>query len=1095
MAWAQTPAPEQPESAKAPPLTAEQKAKLHERDQLRGKIKELQANGKLADAAGLLLKQIALEEAIFGEAHEETARSLNELGSLYYHLGRYADAEPVYRRSLKTYEARLGKEQPAVAMVLSNLALLYKETGRFDDAEPLFRRSLKIYEARLGEDHVGTAAALNNLALLYKDTGRYADAEPLFRRSLKTFEARLGKDHPHVAQSLNNLAELYRDLGRHADAEPLCQRSVKIREARLGMDHPEVAVSLNTLASLYLDMGRYAEAEPLFQRSLRIVEARLGKDHPYVGVSLHNLASLYRDMGRHADAEPLYRRSLKIYEARLGQDHPNVAISLNNLAILYREMDRDADAEPLFRRSLKIYEARLGQDHPNVAKSLNNLAELYRDMGRHADAEPLYQRSLKIAAARLGKDHPNVATTLNNLALLYQEMGRYADAEPLYQRSLKIYEAQMGQDHLGVATALNNLAYLYRDMSRHADAAPLYQRALRVVADHLDKTGGFLPERQLLALVHKNRFFLDNYLSLAPAAAADAYAWVSAWKGQAFLHERQLQLARRLHQAGDQKTAALYRRLEDTSRQLATLALAEPAPGKTRSPEELNQRHARLHELSQDVEALKQDLARRSQVFRRGSATGRLTPARLAAALPSNGILVDFLEYRHSSPPKAGKGPRQFERRLLAFVVRPDGTIDRVDLGNVAPISTAIDEWRKSFGRSAAGRQSAGLLRRLVWAPLEGKLQGAALVLVSPDGPLGRFPLAALPGKKPGTYLIEDCALTVLPVPRLLPQLLAADPVKDAEPSLLAVGGVDYDEAELGKAGELVSSRKAARAGDLQAWPALPNTLGEVLVAQRHFQRRYRAGRVVVLDGKEATEAAFRKEAPQHRYVHLATHGFFAPPKLRSALRPPMGKDRAAELFGDRGVAGYHPGLLSGLVLAGANRPAPAGQDDGILTAVEVAVLDLGQVELAVLSACETGLGESAGGEGLLGLQRAFQVAGARSVVASLWQVDDRATRALMERFYDNLWNKKLSKLEGLRQAQLWMLPRAERASAGWTLTRRSRRQPSCACRPTTGPPSFCPATGARGACGRRHCRPKSSLSLTWRTSPCLCPAPLAAAL
>jgi CHAT domain-containing protein len=153
---------------------------------------------------------------------------------------------------------------------------------------------------------------------------------------------------------------------------------------------------------------------------------------------------------------------------------------------------------------------------------------------------------------------------------------------------------------------------------------------------------------------------------------------------------------------------------------------------------------------------------------------------------------------------------------------------------------------------------------------------------------------------------------------------------------------------------------------------------------------------------------------------------------VRSALAPAAaGKNGPAahdlqgpDLFGRRGISGFHPGLLSGLALAGANRPAAMDTDDGILTALEVAELDLSGVELASLSACETGLGETAGGEGLLGLQRAFQTAGARSVVASLWQVDDEATRQLMVRFYENLWRAKepLGKLAALREAQMWML-------------------------------------------------------------------------
>ena len=147
-------------------------------------------------------------------------------------------------------------------------------------------------------------------------------------------------------------------------------------------------------------------------------------------------------------------------------------------------------------------------------------------------------------------------------------------------------------------------------------------------------------------------------------------------------------------------------------------------------------------------------------------------------------------------------------------------------------------------------------------------------------------------------------------------------------------------------------------------------------------------------------------------------------------MRGPAGPGpQAIDPFGGRGVVGFHPGLLSGLALAGANRKPEPGQDDGILTALEVAELNLSGVEMVVLSACETGLGQAAGGEGLLGLQRAFQVAGAHAVVATLWNVNDEKARSLMARFYENLWSKQMGKLEALREAQLAML-RGERERA-----------------------------------------------------------------
>ena len=399
-----------------------------------------------------------------------------------------------------------------------------------------------------------------------------------------------------------------------------------------------------------------------------------------------------------------------------------------------------------------------------------------------------------------------------------------------------------------------------------------------------------------------------------------------------------------------------------------------------------------------------------------------------------------MLEYTHSSPPPERKGKLKFERRLIAFVVRPDRPIARVELGPLAPIRAAIDAWRPILRREQPAPQDepggpAARLRRLVWSPLEEHLAGVATVLVSPDGALGLVPLEALPGKAAGSYLIEDYTIALVPVPRMFGAdgAVAAEGPKPATaqaeaPSLLLVGDVDYG-GDPGVAPTMVASRSAAVGTRAGFEPKFERRDGNA----RRGLGDSRLVRGAISRAPEPTTscaAARRPRRPCARWpgniaiLHLATHGYFAPPELRSALGP---SDPAArpgtDLFGARGVAGFHPGLLSGLALAGANvRPTPLGKDDGILTALEVAELDLAKVELAVLSACETGLGEVAGGEGLLGLQRAFQVAGARSVVASLWKVPDIQTQNLMARFYENLWRKGLPPRAALRAAQLEML-------------------------------------------------------------------------
>jgi len=306
-------------------------------------------------------------------------------------------------------------------------------------------------------------------------------------------------------------------------------------------------------------------------------------------------------------------------------------------------------------------------------------------------------------------------------------------------------------------------------------------------------------------------------------------------------------------------------------------------------------------------------------------------------------------------------------------------------------------------------------------------------------------PLTALPGKAAGSYLIEEYTIALVPVPRMFGAdgVVAAVGPKSAlaqaeAPSLLLVGDVDYG-GDPGAVSDRGASRAAAvgtRAGPLLPnFPRLPGTGDEIAAVGRYFKHRFRGAQADELSGDLATEAAVHEAASKHRFLHLATHGYFAPAELRSALGPSDPAARArpgTDFFGAGGVAGFHPGLLSGLALAGANvRPTPPGKDDGILTALEVAALDLSRCELAVLSACETGLGAVAGGEGLLGLQRAFQVAGTKSVVATLWNVGDEPTRALMSRFYENLWRHGQPAHGALREAQLYMLREGLRRGVG----------------------------------------------------------------
>ncbi len=835
----------------------------------------------------------------------------------------------------------------------------------------------------LGQDHPDYATVLNNLAELYQASGNHARAEPMLRESLAITKQALGTDHPDYATSLNNLAGLYDLMGDYARAEPMFREALAIRKEALGADHPAYAAGLNNLAGLYREMGDFVRAEPMHREALAIKKNALGADHPGYAAGLNNLALLYGTMGDYARAEPMLREALAIRKKALGADHPDYALSLNNLAGLYWAMGDHARAEPMLREALASMKKALGADHLDNATALNNLAMLYHAKGDHARAEPIYRQAVAIWKKAVGADHPYYATSLNNLAGLYLEMGDPARAEPMLREALAIGRKALGANHPDYAKSLYNLAGLYHNMGDFARAEPLFIEALAVISRFTQGTSSVLGERQQLRLYQDRRRALDAYLNVGRrtgAKPADLYRQVLDWKGAAEARHVEARLAR------DQpELAPSLARLARVRSQLANVAFRPPPAGQG---EAWRQQLHKLREAKEDLEA---DLARQSASYRGQKQAERREPDEVAAALPADTALVDFLEYTHFSPPQGGKGRVQRERRHLAFVVRRGRPVALVPLGQARAIDETLRSWRRALDARQAGdlQTAADELGRLVWEPLRPHLGDARIVLIAPDGSLSFLPFAALPGCKPGSYLIEDLAIGYVASGRSAIESLA-DPQGPAGRGLLAVGDVDF-QADPGQPGPSARSPVglsgvAQRSG---FWP-LPGTGPEARRARELFHAAFAGQPAELLTKAEPTEAAIKRrlDGGHWRAVHLGTHGFFESPARIAALRAevrredPFALPLTATKSGDDDVDfALMPLLRSGVVLAGGGRDPGAGlpdasadaplREDGILTAEEVQALDLRGTELVVLSACETGLGALESGQGVMGLQRA----------------------------------------------------------------------------------------------------------------------------
>jgi tetratricopeptide (TPR) repeat protein len=983
---------------------------------------------------------VEIRKKDLGESHPLYASGLNTLARLYYDHSDYLRAEPLCRQALEIRKKVLGENHPDYAASLYNLASVYDKQGDYPRAEPLFRQAMELNKKIRGENHPDYAESVNALAYVYHEQGDYSQAELFYRQAMEIHKRIRGENHPDYANSLNNLGLLYKDQGDYQRAEPLLRQALEIHRKVPGENDSRYANSLNSLATLFDAQGDLLRAEPLYRRALEIRRKVLGENHPDYADSLNNLASLYQAQGDYLRAEPLFRQASEIWHNVLGENHPRYAHSLNNLAGLYSSQGDFLRAEPLYRRALEIRRKVLGEKHPDYALSLHNLASLYQDQADYARAEPLFRQVLETREKLLGKNHPDYAMSLHNLAGLYQEQGDYPRAEPLYRQTREIQEKLLGENHPDYALNLNNLAVLYRAQGDNSRAEPLFRKSVTIIRGHLEVTAPIESERQQLAMLQQNRHYLDSYLSFAIASgqySEPAYRELLAWKGMVLRRNR---LARAAAQSPE--LTATFMHLQHVTTQLTHLAWTTPDPRQ-----EANWRQ-RVAKLSAEKEQLEAELSARSAGYRQAK---RAVPLEdLQAALSKDSRLVDFVEYWHYSPAdKKSKTKGTFESRLLGFVVAPDRPVEMVALGAMRPINEAIETWRATFGMSAEGAEAARLLRERLWAPIEGKLHGAKIVLISPDGTLGRLPFGALPGKTPGTFLIEERTLAVVPVPQLIPQLVQEKGRKHLRKKLLLLGNVDYD-APPAKAPEpltgtvavssnengdrprsegLMLSSRSLLPGTLHFGP-LPGTESEIAAIEelyKIYHHDVESDGVTPLRKSRASKEAFLAEARRHAYLHLATHGFFIEEKVRVAALGSRDARPLGDMLHGLEAGATYPALLSGLALAGANRSgkADAGEtadgNEGILTAEEIGTQNLDGVELVVLSACESGLGKQASGEGLLGLQRSFQSAGARNVVASLWPVDDQATCALMKVFYTELWKENKPPLEALREAQLYV--------------------------------------------------------------------------
>jgi CHAT domain-containing protein len=927
---------------------------------------------------------------------EKRRRELQEIWSMdEAQIGRLlrdgnADAAvAAMDRLIRSQQQELGESHTLLADTLERKARLDEARDQFRLAADSYQAAADIHQRIFGKDHWRTIDT--NVAL--DESRRIAALPPEQRRRLMEIRRR-----SHALVSLSRPDEIRRQI-------PRLLEDLEMIEQSLGVDNSFSTALLSIVGGMYRETGDYLHAEPMLSRAEAVSRRLYGRHHPDYVAIINGLGVLHSRLGDRAKALELAEQSENLARSIWGEYHPRYLSSLNNLgAAQLLGGQRDA-AQANMERAFELTQSVNGYDDVQGITILQNLAEVHCQSDRLDEGRTCSSRALTLSETALGPDHPKTFDLLNQLATIERSRGDFAEAERLYLQMVERSRRSRGEGHPDHARTLANLGGLYQGLGDDVRAEPLLRSSLEVQRRNMDQTFSVLSERQQFAMGNTVRGVLFGYLSSAlrlMRPADEMWQHVLAWKGAVQLHQREIRLA-----AEHPELAALFSELQETSRQLATLSFG-PALGADAWKQQ-------AENLVRERERIENELGRRSTAFLRTPAG--VAPGDVQAMLPSRAALVDFFVINRTSPNEKTGGLLR-ELRLIAFVVRRDRPVEVVDLGALAPIHQLGRDWREHLiagagnaARAKRAREIAAELRQQLWSPLEKHLDAVEMVMVSPDGITAQLPLAALPGRESDRYLLEEYTMTLVPVPALLPQLARERTTAgaDSAQSLLLVGGVDFDTAGNlpvpPPAAETALAARSSRQSPMK-FPPLPGTEREASAIGDIFEKQFPKGRLHKATGQTATEAWFRQEAPGCRILHLATHGFF--------------------LNSDHGDDPSPTSVRSGIALAAANRGAASDgelrTDDGILTDVEVGTLDLRRAELVVLSACETGLGAYAGGEGLLGLQRAFQIAGARTTVTSLWTVDDAATEALMSEFYRLLWEDGLQAPEAFRRAQIAML-------------------------------------------------------------------------
>ena len=902
------------------------------------------------------------------------------------------------RKALDLIKLRLG-ENVKYANNLTNLGLLYYTTGNVNDAISSFEEALKINSSLLGNNHKDCYVLVNNLGIIYYYMGKYQNALEYFKRRYEIAVELYGDESIETMKLLSDIALVMSYVGEMDNSLAIYKKLEKLCENKKSKEFVSLyKLVLNNIGAIYQDLESCDKAIEYYEKSLPISKELYGEKSADYATALDNIGNIYFIMGSFEKSLEYHNNAIDIFENNSIADSVSYARYLSNTGTVYEKIKQYDKAFDYYKRALEIRIKKLG-NHPDVASTLINLGNVDT-----ANRIQYYLEAKDILEQTSGKNSIVYLLCISNIAKEERSRHNYKEAIAIFESILDIVLSNYGEKNYQYISTLKELGYCKMFSNEFDEGASYYQKAMSISKNTLISNFSFMTAAERSNYwkfyngIYSDVLIVNNFIPNNNIQSQFSYDAELITKG--LLLTSEIEFNKLIAESNDGKLIAEFENMR-----LLRLDLNK----ELEKP--LDERIYNCDSLEKEIQKMERHLVENCRQYGDFTRSIAINWKDVQNSLKSNDVAIEFANFNENDKVKYAAIVLTKAMESPVFVpLFYDSDIAGL-LRGIAPAKPDApnddDRGASTVSSKRHGIYESTGLYRLVWQPLEKYFPENPRIYFAPSGTLHQIAVEYAPVDNDKT-ISDKYEIYRVSSTRFLAMDYMPRPLKNS----VLYGGIFYDSdtTTMKRESDRYTTRSAIsytsfadfnRNEDRGSLNYLPGTKTEVenIVGTLKKKKKVKA---TLYEGSSANEESFKALSGKDiNVLHIATHGFFLPT--------------------DEKMSGDQSLVQSGLLLSGANyawqnKPLPEGIEDGILTAKEISYMDLRKTDLVVLSACQTALGEITG-EGVFGLQRGFKKAGARTIIMSLWPVDDNATLLMMSEFYTNLTNG-LSKREAFLAAQ-----------------------------------------------------------------------------